>query len=207
MIEELKPCPFCGESDFEICCQWNNKKIEEGKYSLNRVYFLFCCKCGVPRLFQTTEKELIAAWNHRPAEDALKAEQEALIRIHQKENAEHDSIIQTLKKQLAASYDQNNAAFLLGMDQMNSLVGEKNDEIKRLKAELAELQYIMEQFFNDWYSEDGCPKQKDKNFICHGEEENESTAEFHPGECSWYQTKCWVEYYRWKYRQAKEQSK
>lgn len=70
-----------------------------------------------------------------------------------------------------------------------------------LKAELTELQYIVEQFFNDWYCEDGCPKQKDKNFPCAGEEENESTAEFYPGECSFYQTKCWVEYYRWKYRQ------
>ncbi len=74
-------------------------------------------------------------------------------------------------------------------------------EVERLKAENAELRYIVEQFFDDWYCEDGCPKQKDKNFPCYGEEENETTAEFYPGECSLYQTKCWVEYYRWKYRQ------
>lgn len=76
--------------------------------------------------------------------------------------------------------------------------------------ELEELRYVVKQFFDDWYCEDGCPKQKDKHFPCSGEEENETTAEFYPGECSFYQTKCWVEYYRWKHRQElkeKEQSK
>lgn len=76
-----------------------------------------------------------------------------------------------------------------------------NGDVIRLKEEIEELRYIVEQFFDDWYCEDGCPKQKDKNFPCSGEEENETTAEFYPGECSLYQTKCWVEYYRWQYRQ------
>lgn len=88
------------------------------------------------------------------------------------------------------------------------IVADLKEENKALKAELKELRYIVKQFFDDWYCEDECPKQKDKNFPCSGEEENETTAEFYPGECSFYQTKCWVEYYRWKFRaEAKSEVK
>ena len=169
--EELKPCPFCGGEDTELAPGVDND------------WYVGCLTCNYKiHCLDCTEDEVIRYWNTRPAEDTLKAENESLKEKVKSEKLTNISLGETITR---ASIEASRA----------------KTECVRLKAEVEELRYIKEQFFSDWYCEDGCPKQKDKKFPCHGEEENETTAEFYPGECSFYQTKCWVEYYRWKYKQ------
>lgn len=64
MSEELKPCPFCG----------NTPKVEitnPGSLIYQPRIYLSCPECGVDSMIPTN-------WNTRPAEDALKAEVERL---------------------------------------------------------------------------------------------------------------------------------
>ena len=75
-----------------------------------------------------------------------------------------------------------------------------------LKAELEELRYIVKQF-GEWYNENGCPKKHNPDFLCSAEQEYkddpETEGDFDPRDC-WkeeYEHGCWVEYYRWKFRQ------
>ena len=79
-------------------------------------------------------------------------------------------------------------------------------ENDRLKEELEELRYIVEQF-RAWYNENGCPKHFDCDFPCSAETEYkndpETEGDFDERDC-WkeeHENGCWVEYYRWKYRQ------
>lgn len=75
-----------------------------------------------------------------------------------------------------------------------------------LKAENAELRYIVDQFAQ-WYNENGCPKHIDNDFPCSAEKEYkddpETDGDFDERDC-WkeeHEAGCWVEYYRWKYWQ------
>lgn len=75
-----------------------------------------------------------------------------------------------------------------------------------LKAEVEELRYIVKQF-EQWRGDDdtGCPKYQDQNYPCGGEKEFKEKfgedADFDTIECDEWGEGCWVEYYRWKYRQ------
>lgn len=135
MSEELKPCPFCGGEAKE------QNIIIVGRGLCKMV---FCENCNID--FKTPTS--IVQWNTRPAEDALKAENE-------------------------------------------------------------ELRYIVEQF-KKWYNENGCPKHFDSDFPCSAETEYkndpETEGDFDERDC-WkqeYEAGCWVEYYRWKYKQEKK---
>lgn len=75
-----------------------------------------------------------------------------------------------------------------------------------MKAEVEELRYIVEQF-RSWYNENGCPKRLNPDFPCSAETEYnndpETDGNFYEYDC-WkeeHEHSCWVEYYRWKYRQ------
>ena len=62
MTSELKPCPFCG----------NPPIFKE----LNGLYLRGCSRgypCPEPVIFDS-KAEAIETWNHRPGEDALRAE-------------------------------------------------------------------------------------------------------------------------------------
>ena len=79
-------------------------------------------------------------------------------------------------------------------------------ENERLKEELEELRYIVRQFAQ-WRNEEGCPKKQDPDFPCSAETEYkndpETEGDFDERDC-WKDESdngCWVEYYRWKYRQ------
>lgn len=89
-------------------------------------------------------------------------------------------------------------------------------ENNRLKAEngwlieeLEELRYIVRQFAQ-WRNEEGCPKKQDPDFPCSAETEYkndpETDGDFDECDC-WkeeHENGCWVEYYRWKYRQSND---
>lgn len=65
--KELLKCPFCGSDDLSV-------HLDDG-FS----YYVWCGNCGsLTDNDHLTEKEVIEAWNTRPAEDALKAEIERL---------------------------------------------------------------------------------------------------------------------------------
>lgn len=63
MIEELKPCPFCGGE---------SKVTEREGFA-----FFWCGECGASSKI-AKESEAREYWNRRPAEDALKAEVDRL---------------------------------------------------------------------------------------------------------------------------------
>ena len=80
------------------------------------------------------------------------------------------------------------------------------NEIERLKAENAELRYIVKQF-EQWRGDDdtGCPRYQHPDYHCPGEKEFKKKfgeeADFDSIECDEWGEGCWVEYYRWKFRQ------
>lgn len=89
-------------------------------------------------------------------------------------------------------------------------LGAENNRLKAenemLKEELEELRYIVRQFAQ-WRNEEGCPKKQDPDFPCSAETEYkndpETEGDFDERDC-WKDESdhgCWVEYYRWKYRQ------
>jgi hypothetical protein len=85
-------------------------------------------------------------------------------------------------------------------------LAEKNKEIEKLKTEFEELRYIVDEF-REWFNENGCPKYFDPDFPCSAETEYkndpETEGDFDERDC-WKNEAdhgCWVEYYRWKYRQ------
>ena len=106
MSKELKPCPFCGGEDTEIAP------------GLKGDWYIGCLTCNYQiRCEDCTEEDTVRYWNTRPAEDALKAEnerlKEALIQIgismlySDDENA--DNIFRLCKKYVA---DDLNKAYV-----------------------------------------------------------------------------------------------
>ena len=77
--------------------------------------------------------------------------------------------------------------------------------IERLKAVIAEQNYILGRF-GEWWNEEGCPKiqypefpcQEEKNFNADPEQEG---CKFDPYDCDMEcERGCWVQYYSWLYR-------
>ena len=80
MTDELKPCPFCGSVGIAVI---------SGKYT----DYVSCESCGTQSAFVAktpllsagelqgalNKNSAIAAWNTRPIEDALRAENDALL--------------------------------------------------------------------------------------------------------------------------------
>lgn len=54
MMDELKPCPFCGSNDIDI------EKLE--KYG---TYYLSCKQCSIEQPLYNTLEQAINAWNRR----------------------------------------------------------------------------------------------------------------------------------------------
>lgn len=70
MIEELKPCPFCGsiESlDKKHVVLHNRYCADDEMWSIE------CRNCLISTQNFDTEYDLLKFWNTRPAEDVLKA--------------------------------------------------------------------------------------------------------------------------------------
>lgn len=135
MNEELKPCSCGREPQTIIFCD----------DLLGWIYKVRCSSCGMMVESLADMEDAIRKWNHRPAED-------------------------------------------------------------KLKAELEELRYIVN-CFNSWCSEDGCPKHLNPDFPCSAEIEYkndpDTEGDFDEWDC-WKNEAdhgCWVEYYRWQYRQ------
>jgi hypothetical protein len=117
-----------------------------------------------------------------------------------------DKEIERMKKQVAGREDEGYAGFIIGVEQMKKRLAEKDKEIEKLKAEFEELRYIVDEF-REWFNENGCPKYFDPDFPCSAETEYkndpETEGDFDERDC-WKNEAdhgCWVEYYRWKYRQ------
>lgn len=67
MSEELKPCPFCEGEEIEIAP------------GLKDDWYIGCLTCDYQiRCKHSTEEDTVRYWNTRPAEDALKAENERM---------------------------------------------------------------------------------------------------------------------------------
>ena len=63
-MSDLRPCPnlWCKRNDVTV----HGPDMESDTYCVG-------CECGIGGPECATESEAVAAWNHRPAEDALKA--------------------------------------------------------------------------------------------------------------------------------------
>ena len=145
-MDELKPCPFCGNVPYvvEHYSIGNHYPLNECDIK-SPIITVGCERCGI------TSSYAPEFWNHRPAEEALKA------------------------------------------------------EVEKLKAENDELRYIVKQF-EEWRGDDdtGCPKYQHPAYPCAGEKQFKNdfgaNAVFDRLECEIWGEGCWVEYYRWKYR-------
>lgn len=60
MTEQLKPCPFCG----------GTANIAKGQIE----FWAYCPHCGAQTELYETEQEVAKAWNARPIENELEAE-------------------------------------------------------------------------------------------------------------------------------------
>ena len=67
MNEELKPCPFCGETRLII---ENNQMVQD--------VHVLCKDCGAKTSFDGIRYSVAGRWNCRPVEDALKRRIEEL---------------------------------------------------------------------------------------------------------------------------------
>lgn len=68
-MDELKPCPFCGDAEDLSIVRINDSA---------QYWCIECESCDYNRYIFGTKQEVIKAWNTRPSEDALKAEIERL---------------------------------------------------------------------------------------------------------------------------------
>lgn len=64
---DLKPCPRCRSNQVAMDYRWDS-------LNLAKTYFVYCRSCGIYFNGNYSEDSTIAKWNHRPAEDKLKAE-------------------------------------------------------------------------------------------------------------------------------------
>lgn len=120
--KQLKPCPKCGSCKVALDYRWDSLNIA-------KTYFVYCHNCNICFNGNYTEDSTVAKWNHRPAEDALKAE------------------VERLKKQVADREDEGYAGFVLGVDQMKKKLAEKDKEIERLKSDLGIQKNLINQVF------------------------------------------------------------
>ena len=67
--EKLKPCPFCGCEDVRIQESYHSQLVR-----------IFCTACGLSTVDRPAKERevLIAYWNERPAQSALKERVEEL---------------------------------------------------------------------------------------------------------------------------------
>ena len=90
---KLKPCPFCGGTDLDV--------IRKSDFALT-VHCRDCLADGrisFPICWTETDELAVEAWNHRPAEDKLKAEVE---RLRERANTPfRKQLIHILKEQAA----------------------------------------------------------------------------------------------------------
>lgn len=69
MIEELKPCPFCGNLRVDFSHEASGNKV---------LFFRFCVYCGAQGPDVRTETEAVPAWNDRAPDPAYTARIAAL---------------------------------------------------------------------------------------------------------------------------------
>lgn len=65
MSDDLKPCPFCG----------NSKRSWLGVENWQQGFNATCWQCKARAAFKPTEAEAIAAWNRRASDEPDSAEQ------------------------------------------------------------------------------------------------------------------------------------
>lgn len=100
--KELKPCPFCG-----------GKSVLAENH--NSFFYTGCCDCGAshePHYVQyyAQKGDLVKVWNHRPIEDALRAESqkwENHLSSAEQEICDKECEIEELEKQLAEARKVN----------------------------------------------------------------------------------------------------
>lgn len=109
---ELKPCPFCGSEDVRF-----PESIGEPPYNA-------CRLCG--------SMALIAKWNSRPIEDALRAEVERL----KVAEGEAMLVVESQDASIAALKDERDEC-ALGVMTASERAGRYANQIASLKAELA----------------------------------------------------------------------
>jgi hypothetical protein len=91
MSEELKPCPFCGQSDM-----LRIGKIEgpgSDGIMLPPEYWAWCERCDTSTENRLTIDEAVAVWNRRPIEDALRAELEQALTVLRGERERSSRIV------------------------------------------------------------------------------------------------------------------
>lgn len=74
-MTELKECPFCG-SDGDVYNANCRTPDADGTKQINWV--VDCSVCNFGNEFEDSEEEAIKAWNERPTEDNLKADNKLL---------------------------------------------------------------------------------------------------------------------------------
>ncbi len=62
-MDELKPCPFCGETE---------SLIIDDEWTIP-AFAIECCECGASTITFDTKEEAIEAWNRRACECANNA--------------------------------------------------------------------------------------------------------------------------------------
>lgn len=61
-MAEIKPCPFCGS----ISTDYGRKQIETRFIDFHqKIWKLYCTRCGASTDYFETTKEAIEAWNRR----------------------------------------------------------------------------------------------------------------------------------------------
>lgn len=119
MSKELESCPFCGETDLN--------KVKR-LHLVGWLYWIECKSCACTRVmsFESMD-DAIRRWNTRPAEDALKAENERLKKLI----SELEEIVREYADRHSLSGCKDSIYFMSRIEEYFSK--ERLDEIERKK--------------------------------------------------------------------------